>query len=399
MEMQIINNTISSSNELLQGTNNTLLNNDSSIISTLNQIAHSLSKQTFTQCDNKENIRADSYFAGTIKPKGPGKKEINGVFKILSKGFRGKKCINTKVQHSDGNIYNVSPEAITFLKHYEATNLIKNHLNDFKKDNSSSTTTKETNAKPKAKVLTITNKFNSLTTEDKIKTLINLNIKNIWLVGPAGCGKSTITRNIAKELDIPYYCISCGVGTSATEFVGYKYPQREATKFADYYSKKSIILIDEMTALDPSVAQILNSALANDEIETTTGLVKRHPECIIIATSNTFGNGADRQYVANNQLDTSTIDRFIGGIIEVNYSEEFESQYDKEVVAYINWLRHKIKEQHLRRVCSTRMIQNISKLKTSGYSDWKELCTLNWTDSEKALLNEQHQSFEINYAS
>lgn len=375
MEMQIINNTISSSNELLQSTNNTLPNNNSSILSTLHQIAVSLSEQKFTQCDSKENIKVGSYFVGTIKPKGPGKKEINGVFKILSKGFKGKKCINTKVQHSDGNTYNVSPEAITFIKRQEAINLIKKHL-------------KESNTESKTKVSTITNKFNSLSTEDKIKTLINLNIKNIWLVGPAGCGKSTITRNIAKELDIPYYCISCGVGTSATEFVGYKYPQREATKFADYYSKKSIILIDEMTALDPSIAQILNSALANDEIETTTGLVKRHPECIIIATSNMFGNGADRQYVANNQLDTSTIDRFIGGIIEVDYSKEFESQYDAEVVSYINWLRRKIKEQHLRRVCSTRMIQNISKLKTNGYSDWKELCTLNWTDSEKALLNE-----------
>ena len=75
------------------------------------------------------------------------------------------------------------------------------------------------------------------------------------MVGPAGCGKSTIARNTAKELDIPYLCISCGIGTSATEFTGYKYPTREATKFAEFYAKKSTILIDEMTALDPSVAQ------------------------------------------------------------------------------------------------------------------------------------------------
>lgn len=392
MEMQIINNTISSSNELLQGTNNTLPNNNSSIISTL-------SEQTFTQCNSKENIKVGSYFAGTIKPKGPGKKEIEGVFKILNTKIKSKKCINVKVQHNNGTIYDVSPEAIIFLKHPEAINLIKNHLNNFEKNKPKLTKPEKVDNNHKIVPSIITNKFNSLKTEDKIKALINLNIKNIWLVGPAGCGKSTITRNIAKELDIPYYCISCGIGTSATEFVGYKYPQRESTKFADYYSKKSIILIDEMTALDPSVAQILNSALANDEIETTTGLIKRHPECIIIATSNTFGNGADRQYIANNQLDTSTIDRFIGGIIEVDYSQEFESQYDAEVVSYINWLRRRIKEQHLRRVCSTRMIQNISKLKICGYSDWKELCTLNWTDSEKALLNEQPSSFDISYAS
>lgn len=153
--------------------------------------------------------------------------------------------------------------------------------------------------------------FSQLEPEDKLRRTIDAGIDNIWMVGPAGCGKSTMARNVAKEKELPYLCISCGIGTSAAEFIGYKYPTREATKFAEYYAKPSIILIDEFTALDPSVAQVVNAALANGEIETTTGLVKRHPECIIIATSNTFGSGADRQYVANNQLDASTIDRLI----------------------------------------------------------------------------------------
>lgn len=339
---------------------------------------------TFEHCFNVESIKVNSFFVGTIKPKHSGKSSFKGVFKVLSKVFQNKKCIGVRVMRQDGKVFEVHPHAITFYKNSDAKKLIEKALSAFQKDTTKTTKT-TTSVKPTTPTWS-TNSFKELTTEDKIKTLITLNIKNIWLVGPAGCGKSTITRNIAKELDMPYYCISCGVGTSATEFIGYKYPQREATKFADYYSKKSIILIDEMTALDPSVAQILNSALANDEIETTTGLVKRHPECIIVATSNTFGNGADRQYVANNQLDSSTIDRFIGGIIEVDYSKEFESQYDSEVVEYVNYLRNVIKNNQLRRVCSTRMIQNISKIKASGYTDWKEVCTLNWTESEKSIL-------------
>ena len=155
--------------------------------------------------------------------------------------------------------------------------------------------------------------FTSLEPDEKLRRTIEAGIKNIWMVGPAGCGKSTMARNVAEDMDLPYLCISCGIGTSATEFIGYKYPTREATRFGEFYAKPSIILIDEITALDPAVAQILNAALANDEIETTTGLVHRHPKCIIIATSNTFGFGCDRQYVANNQLDASTIDRFVGG--------------------------------------------------------------------------------------
>lgn len=231
-------------------------------------------------------------------------------------------------------------------------------------------------------------KFSSADTVTRIKRTIEAGIKNLWMVGPAGCGKSAMTRMVAEELGLPYLCISCGIGTSSTEFVGYKYPNRESTKFAEYYSKPSIILLDEFTALDPAVAQICNAALANDEIETTTGTVYRDPNCIIIATSNTFGSGASRQYVANNQLDASTIDRFIGGIIEVGYSEAYESKYDKEVVGYVKNLRRIIKLYDIRRIASTRMIQAGCALKKAYVMDWKEQLIINWSENEKHIVQE-----------
>lgn len=230
--------------------------------------------------------------------------------------------------------------------------------------------------------------FTDLEPEEKLRRTIDAGIKNIWMVGPAGCGKSTIARNIAQDMQLPYLCISCGIGTSATEFIGYKYPTRESTRFGEYYAKPSIILIDEMTALDPAVAQILNAALANDEIETTTGLVQRHPECVIIATSNTFGFGCDRQYVANNQLDASTIDRFIGGIVEVTYSAKYESRYDSEVVEYVNTLRAFVKDTSLRKVLSTRMIQAGHNLKYHHFLDWKRRLIINWSDNERKQLEQ-----------
>lgn len=228
--------------------------------------------------------------------------------------------------------------------------------------------------------------FTDLEPDEKLRRTIEAGIKNIWMVGPAGCGKSTMARNVAETMEIPYLCISCGIGTSATEFIGYKYPTRETTRFSEYYAKPSIILIDEITALDPAVAQILNAALANDEIETTTGLVHRHPKCIIIATSNTFGFGCDRQYVANNQLDASTIDRFIGGIVEVTYSAKYESQYDSEVVEYVNTLRTFTKEMNVRKVLSTRMIQAGHNLKYHHFMDWKKRLIINWSDNEQKQL-------------
>lgn len=354
------------------------------------------------------DLKPGNRFYGSIKyniPKGK-QQEQQGIFLILTSEVKGKKGQSREytITNCTGQEYKVCSGAIEIanitdlkkkkqiekksLEQFGSKTEIKELLNkleeEFKKK------------KEKEELKKIQFSFSSLEPEDKLKSLIKAGMNNIWMVGPAGCGKSTIARNTAKELDIPYLCISCGIGTSATEFTGYKYPIREATKFAEFYAKKSIILIDEMTALDPSVAQVINAALANGEIETTTGTVLRHPECIIIATSNTFGNGADRQYVANNQLDASTIDRFTGAIIEVNYSVKYESQFDQEVVDYIYSLRNCIKTNSLRRIASTRMIQAAEKMKKVGMLDWKDMLIINWSDTEKNIVKQYIQKVEEN---
>jgi len=226
--------------------------------------------------------------------------------------------------------------------------------------------------------------------DETVVTLLKMisgGIRNIWMVGPAGCGKSTIAGLVAEQLKVGLHVMSCGIGTSSTEFIGYKYPEREKTPFSDYYVKPSIIVLDEFTALDPSVAQIANAALANEKLYTTTGLINRDDDCVIIATSNTFGTGGDMSYVANNQLDASTIDRFIGGIVEVNYSEEYESQFDETIVGYVHTLRTIIRDNSFQRIASTRMIINGEKLMKSGLN-WRKLLVSNWTEEEQQLLIE-----------
>ena len=317
----------------------------------------------------------------TVKDPKTGKKvrtQITSTFEMLDNKRNTDRLLVKDIE--DGNIYNTSRRGTKLLsktlsvEEQEAKRALEEALAKAEKE--------------RKLMQELGIKFSSADTPTRIKRTIEAGIKNLWLVGSAGCGKSAMTRQVAKELGLPYLCISCGIGTSSTEFVGYKYPTRESTKFAEYYSKPSIILLDEFTALDPAVAQICNAALANDEIETTTGTVYRDPNCIIIATSNTFGGGASRQYVANNQLDASTIDRFIGGIIEVNYSESFESQYDSEVVDYVNSLRNIIKTYDFRRIASTRMIQAGCALKKAYVMDWKDQLIINWSNEERRVVME-----------
>ena len=331
------------------------------------------------------DLQVGDKFYGTIKTAirdkngKPFRTSLTSVFTVTDR-------VNDQltVKATSGAEYKTSTKAVSIENLSEVLEKKRKNLEEQRKKEEEKRKKEEAEAFRKANEFD----FSKLSAEEKVRRTIKSGINNIWMVGPAGCGKSTIARNVAAELEMPYLCISCGIGTSAVEFVGYKYPHRESTKFSEYYQKPSVILIDEMTALDPAVAQVINAALANNEIETTTGLVQRHPDCIIIATSNTFGAGASRQYVANNQLDASTIDRFIGGIIEVDYSIEYEMQYDLEVVEHVHFLREVCQKYDIRRIASTRMIQAGHRLKNAFFKDWREQLVVNWSVSEKKILQQ-----------
>lgn len=343
------------------------------------------SSDSLTSKTNPKELEVGDQFFGSItttKKNEAGKKSRYkpiDYWKVIKKE-KNEATGNTSftVENPQGEKYKTSPGGINMQNPSEHQEKLRKLAEKLKAEEEE----KKRKAEEEAKMIDMS----KLQPHEQLKRLIEAGMRNIWMVGPAGCGKSTMARMTAKELNLPYLCISCGIGTSATEFLGYKYPTRESTKFAEYYAKPSIILIDEMTALDPAVGQVLNAALANDEIETTTGLVSRNPECIIIATSNTFGSGASRQYVANNQLDASTIDRFIGGIIEVDYSVDYESQYDIDVVNYVWKLRECIKTCNIRRIASTRMIQSGTRMKKAYFKNWKDMLICNWTDTEREMV-------------
>ena len=343
------------------------------------------SSDSLTSKTNPKELEVGDQFFGSItttKKNEAGKKSRYkpiDYWKVIKKE-KNEATGNTSftVENPQGEKYKTSPGGINMQNPSEHQEKLRKLAEKLKAEEEE----KKRKAEEEAKMIDMS----KLQPHEQLKKLIEAGMRNIWMVGPAGCGKSTMARMTAKELNLPYLCISCGIGTSATEFLGYKYPTRESTKFAEYYAKPSIILIDEMTALDPAVGQVLNAALANDEIETTTGLVSRNPECIIIATSNTFGSGASRQYVANNQLDASTIDRFIGGIIEVDYSVDYESQYDVDVVNYVCKLRECIKACNIRRIASTRMIQSGTRMKKAYFKNWKDMLICNWTDTEREMV-------------
>lgn len=133
------------------------------------------------------------------------------------------------------------------------------------------------------------------------------------LIGPAGAGKSTVCSQVAEAAGKRFFLQNAVTGTH--ELSGYMDAQGRynTTAFREAFSNGGLILVDEVDTSDPSALKWINTALANgyamfpDQPEP----VFKHTDFTMIIAANTFGNGADRIYVGANQLDASTLDRFV----------------------------------------------------------------------------------------
>lgn len=224
---------------------------------------------------------------------------------------------------------------------------------------------------------------------------------NVMLVGPAGSGKTTAVEKVAQALGLQFY--ATGAVSSEYKLTGFIDAQGRivSTAFRKAFEHGGLFLFGETDASMPGALLAFNTALANEWMDFPDGVVKKHPDFRVVADANTFGTGADRQYVGRNKLDAASLDRY--AVIEWGYDEALEaslvgaqapegapvpqsikplSEGEAQAQA-INWLgrvqkiRKAVNDLKVLHVVSPRATINGSKLLAAGWS---------WSDTEEAVI-------------
>jgi len=148
---------------------------------------------------------------------------------------------------------------------------------------------------------------------------------HVWLVGPAGSGKTTLAVSVAAKLNLPYTSLSVCSQTTKTDLLGYLDAQGvyRATSFRQAYEHGGVFCLDEVDNGNANVLAVLNSALSSEASAFPDQTVKRHKDFVVIACANTYGSGATSSYVGRTQIDAATLDRFF--FVPMPYDDGLES--------------------------------------------------------------------------
>lgn len=200
--------------------------------------------------------------------------------------------------------------------------------------------------------------------------------QNVMLVGPAGTGKSTLAASAAEALGFRYFEISLCLTTTNAELRGYMNVTGDyvRTPFREAYENGGLFNFDEIDNSNANILAVMNSGLAGKGMSFPDGWVPKHPDFRCVATANTYGRGADRQYVGRQQMDAATLDRFF--VEDVMIDEALEtaicmatgapkSDVDR-VLTYVRKLRQSAESQSMRVVVSPRASIEMCRVMLKG---------------------------------
>ena len=188
----------------------------------------------------------------------------------------------------------------------------------------------------------------------------------IMLIGPAGSGKNVAVSQVADTLgQHMYYTNNASNEFKLTGFIDAGGHYRD-TEFYKAFKNGGIFFLDEIDNSDPSALIVINSAIANGYMAFPHETIDRHPDFRIVAAANTWGKGADLQYVGRNVLDGATLDRFDNIFFDYDTNLEKALFPNDEVLQFMWSFRNAVYSSKIPHIVSTRGIGKVYKKEING---------------------------------
>ena len=214
----------------------------------------------------------------------------------------------------------------------------------------------------------------------------------IFLQGEASSGKTTGARMLAEALKLKWHFN--GAISFPHEMLGFidgagKY---HGTPFREAYEKGGVYTFDEVDRSDPVALLAVNPHLANGVATFPDKQIKRHPDCIIVCTANTWGLGADANYSGATKLDAAFLSRFP---VRINW--DIDPDLESKIVENGEWLarvrkaRERARAVGLKVLIDTRAAQAGDALLKSGYS-MQEAADMTYLANLKPAQRQQLES-------
>lgn len=220
-----------------------------------------------------------------------------------------------------------------------------------------------------------------------VAKLLSCSGLNLILSGPAGSGKTQVLLNLASTLGTGYILQPFHAHLSKAELLGYMDANGHyvASSFRRAFEEGCLYIADEFDCANPSLATVINSAIANRVLTFPDNkTISAHEDFKFCACMNTRGLGANSEYVGRNRLDAATLDRFV--VLHFPYDSALEAsflgleekvqeidieaaQFENlnQVYEYIQFARAKFKEFGWNQIISPRASIFAKKLCEAGF--------------------------------
>lgn len=136
--------------------------------------------------------------------------------------------------------------------------------------------------------------------------------RHVWLVGPAGTGKSEAALSLASKMNVRRALVPMHEDVTPSRLLGYRSPingEWVKGELEDVLTEGGVAILDEVDRARPGVPVALNAVLAQRKVTLKGETRDIHPDARFICASNTlFGGSAE--YAAARQQDGAFKDRF-----------------------------------------------------------------------------------------